>query len=217
MEKTLKTISVLFIALGLSTMLLAQEGGNSYLKISPVQFGKSYFEVSLELGLNEGRSSIQLSPMFLLKRNQFEEFSGIQGELQYRSYLKRLNKGENNTWIFSDVDFFAGAYALGLSFKRDYEAFYYDPMQQLEIRDEFTRDIFSAEGGVFVGVKFILADKLVLEFLAGGGVRYSEVDDTIEDSGWPDNYYYNSDESDVFDLGYYGVKPRLNLQLGIRL
>lgn len=182
----------------------------SSLKFSPIQFGKSYFELSLELPVNGGKSSIQISPMILLrKQNDFEEFKGIQAELQYRTYLKRLHREIDKTWIFTDIDFFTGAYALGLTYQNDFIMYDYDFENQMEIIIENQEKIKSAEAGILLGVKFAFGQKVLLEFTAGGGVRYSEVESIVE---LPT--YYNND---VFDLGYYGVKPKLNLQLGITL
>lgn len=191
---------------------------NKTLKISPIQFGRSFFEIGLEFNMNGGKNSLQISPMALLKKNSFEEFKGFQMEVQYRSYLKKLSKEDTRLWIFSDIDFFAGGYMLGLTYQEDYLVVYYDPERNMEIREGFRQDILAVEGGVFVGVKFILGQRVTLDLLAGGGVRYSDITDTIDQAvGLPPYYYYNDNTNDVFDLGYYGVKPRLNLQLGITL
>ena len=219
------TIMALIVGSFLSTGLIAQDTAEpainskslSSLKISPVQFGKSYFEMSLELDLGKGKSSIQVSPMVLLKKDAFEEFTGIQGEIQYRSYLKRINRNTSPDMVkfISDIDFYAGAYGLGLTFSRDYMTNWYDFELMEEFREEHTMDITSAEAGVFVGVKLIFGQRVVLDLLAGGGVRYSDISDTWEAS--PNFNYTIYSNDDVFDLGYYGVKPRLNLQIGITL
>ncbi|MGA0285018.1 MAG: hypothetical protein ACO3M5_09930 [Saprospiraceae bacterium] len=189
---------------------------NKTLKISPIQFGKSYFELSMEFDMNGGKSSLQISPMALLKKDNFEEFTGIQAEIQYRSYLLRLDREETDTWMFSDIDMFAGAYALGLIFSRDYKAWYNgfgpEPITEADV----TQDILAIESGVVIGVKFTLGKRVTLGFLAGGGVRYSDIQDSIEAGLNIDDYYVRDNDS-VFDLGYFGVKPRLNLQLGITL
>lgn len=189
---------------------------NKTLKISPIQFGKSYFEMSLEFDLNGGKSALQISPMALLKKDNFEEFTGIQAEIQYRSYLLRLDQEESNTWIFSDIDMFAGAYGLGLNFSRDYRAWYNGFGPEPVTEADVTQDIFAVEGGVIIGVKFTLGNRVTLDLLAGGGVRYSDIEDSIE-AGLNIEDYYVRDNDSVFDLGYFGVKPRLNLQLGITL
>ena len=180
------------------------------LKISPVQFGKSYFELGFELGLKNQKSSIQISPMVLLKRrNPNDQFKGLQTEIQYRNYIKRIPLGSSQSKIVSDVDFYSGAYALGLTYQEDYIFYDYDPETQMEMITEEERKIKAAEAGVFIGTRITFGKKVILDLLAGGGVRYSEIDDTQENS-----YFYYGD---VFDIGYYGIKPRLNLQLGIIL
>ncbi len=192
------------------------------LKISPIQFGKSYFEFAYEFGMKGGQSSIQIAPMIMLKRNNFEEFRGIQGEIQYRNYLKKWNDTETKLGPFSNIDFFVGLYGLGLSFERDYTAEFYPNINQMPtvVREDHTRNIFATEAGIFVGMKFIVGKRITLDLLAGGGVRYSEIDDSIDNSIYfneDTNYYYYDDDNEVFDLGYYGVKPKLNLQIGITL
>jgi len=64
-------------------------------------------------------------------------------------------------------------------------------------------------------VKFTFGNRVCLDLLDAGCVRYSNITTTPEDLVDPPYYYFNDDE--VFDLGYYGVKPKLNLQLGITL
>jgi len=214
-----KVFKYVLTMVGLVMVLSAQAqmiDNNKTLKISPIQFGKSYFELSLEFDLNGGKSALQISPMALLKKDNFEEFTGIQAEIQYRSYLLRLDKEETHTWIFSDLDMFAGAYALGLNFSRDYRAWYNGFGPEPVVEADVTQDIFAVEGGVVIGVKFTLGDRVTLDLLAGGGVRYSDIEDSIEAGLNIDDYYVRDNDS-VFDLGYFGVKPRLNLQLGITL
>ena len=184
------------------------------IKVSPIQFGKAFFELSYELMLNGGRKSIQFSPTIMLKKSAFEEFSGLQLEAQYRSYIKRLDRPDHNTWIFSDIDFYAGGYMSGTTFDSDAMRYHYDQERMEQITGIYNQKIKSLEGGVFVGIKLTFSDRLVLDLLAGGGVRYSDVDDPFsemfDDSYIPRTY-------DVFDVGYFGIKPKLNLQLGITL
>lgn len=189
------------------------ESYNSRLKVSPIQFGQSYFEISYERFINEGKHSLQFSPMIMLKRNSSEEFKGIQFEMQYRIYLKKLEKGIQGTWIFSNIDLYSGLYANGLSYNEEsIWGYNYDPVTMEEIMYEREADIIAAEGGLFVGLELIISKRIVLDFTVGGGVRYSEVDEIFTNNPSNTTSYY-----DVFDLGYYGVKPKLNLQIGITL
>lgn len=215
MNKLLIFTISLFLLTNSSSLFSQEKEKSNALKISPIQFGKSFFEIGYEFGINGGKSAIQITPMIMLKRNDFEEFSGIQGELQYRNYLKRIDLEDTRAWHFTDIDLYAGAYALGLTYQEETMYSNWDPVTQMEFRDPIKDEIFAAEGGVFVGVKFVFSKRLCLDLLAGGGVRYSDI--TTENlNGGPIPMYHNS-YSEVFDIGYYGVKPRLNLQLGIVL
>ena len=189
----------------------------STLKVSPIQFGSSYFEISYEKFFSNNKRSIHISPMIMLKQNSYEEFKGIQLELQYRLYLKQLNKEENATWVFSDIDLYSGFYANGLTYTENYNMGYYeyDPItMREEYKDgNFDKDINGGEGGVFVGLQFTLAKRIVIDVLAGGGIRYSDV---VDEYVPPENQYYYNDYG-VFDLEYLGVKPKLNIQIGITL
>ena len=147
--------------------------------------------------------------ILLKKRNNNDSFKGIQAELQYRNYLKKIDMDSEKSKIVSNVDFYAGAYALGITYQEDYTYYTYDPVSQQDFFTKEERKIKGVESGVFLGTRIILGHKLVLDLLAGGGIRYSDITDTQEDS-----YYYYGD---VFDIAYYGIKPKLNLQLGILL
>ncbi|NNE26178.1 MAG: hypothetical protein HKN09_04995 [Saprospiraceae bacterium] len=185
---------------------------NSRLKVSPIQFGNSHFEFSYERFFGNNKS-FTISPTIMLKRNNFEEFKGIQLELQYRVYLKRLNSIEHSTWIFSNIDLYAGLYANGLTYDEDRTEWGdWDPVTMTQVVDSYNKTVVGGETGVFVGLQLNVAKRIVIDFTVGGAVRYTEIDDEFEDAFSTYNYYY-----DVFDLEYYGVKPKLNLQLGITL
>lgn len=189
----------------------------STLKVSPIQFASSYFEISYERFFKNKKRSIHISPMIMLKQNSFEEFKGIQLELQYRLYLGSLDKENNKTWIFSDIDLYSGFYMNGMAYTENYLEYFheFDPVtMQDEYREGFfDKDINAAEGGVFVGLQFTLTNRIVMDVLVGGGVRYSDVVDEFV-PGINQTYYR---DYGVFDLEYLGVKPKLNIQIGITL
>ena len=207
---------ILILFLTLSFQAWSQDSDNtiynSRLKVSPVQFGNSHFELSYERFFGNNKS-FTISPTIMLKRNNYEEFKGIQLELQYRIYLKRLNSVEHSTWIFSNIDLYSGIYANGLTYDEDRTEWGdWDPVTMTQEIDTYNKTVVGGETGVFVGLQLNLAKRIVIDFTVGGAVRYTEVDDEFEDAVSTYNYYY-----DVFDLEYYGVKPKLNLQLGITL
>lgn len=215
MKLNLSILILLFpnIVFGQESTILDQEEYKTRLKVSPIQFGQSYFEFTYERMIDQGRKSFSISPMIMLKRNSSEEFQGIQLELQYRIYLKQLNKETHNTWIFSDLDLYSGFYINGLTYNEDYQAGYYDVEQDLFVEEQFNKTIKGAETGVFVGLQLGISKRIVVDFTVGGGVRYTDVMDEFENV--PAEYNYNY--YDVWDIEYLGVKPRLNLQVGITL
>ncbi|NNK90271.1 MAG: hypothetical protein HKO89_06640, partial [Saprospiraceae bacterium] len=201
----MRYLIILFLSL-LALPFYAQNMNNtdteeykSRLKVSPIQFGQSYFEISYERFINDGKHSLQFSPMVMLKKNSYEEFSGIQFETQYRIYLKKLRKDVQQTWIFTNIDLYSGVYANAMTYNEE-EVWnsYFDPVTNMEVTRTRNSDIFAAEGGLFVGLELVASKRIVIDFTLGGRVRYSDVDDEIipED---PNYQYYNY--YDVFDLG----------------
>jgi hypothetical protein len=184
------------------------------LKISPIEFGKAEFQATYERYFGENRnSSISIMPSIILEDSFNESQEGYQIMLQYRFYLTHLRKDEGNA-IFGmhNFGFYAGFYGLGLDYTRDYQAGYCDEITQNYIEDEYTRTQTSYEGGALIGLQLDITKRIVLDMYVGGGIRKTDMTDTIDDNPNIDDYYRYFD---VFDREYNGVKPRLGLQLGI--
>ncbi len=181
------------------------------IKISPVPFGQSQFEFSYEKFLKNRKSSLYIAPSIFLKDNGFERIEGFQGMAQMRFFLNQLNNNGEGIWLFHNIGFYTGPYALGLTYTEDYLFGYYHMQTNEWIEAEFTKDLTSFEGGVILGAQIDITKRILLDLYVGGGVRYSDFTDTIEDVDTID-YYYGS--YGVFDIEYTGVKPKLGLQLG---
>ena len=67
-------------------------------------------------------------------------------------------------------------------------------------------DIKQLEGGVIFGIQMIFSKNFSLDFLLGGGIRSSDIDNK------PLNLEFNSPER-----GYTGIVPKIGFDLGIAL
>lgn len=214
---------ILFIAIALfmfGANMQAQEMSQHFenknaLKISPVEFGKAEFQVTYERYFGENRnSSLSIMPSIILEDSPSETQEGYQMMMQYRFYLTHLRKDEGNA-IFGmhNFGFYAGFYGLALDYTKDYTAGYWDETTQNYIENIYTRDQTSYEGGALIGLQMDITNSIILDLFAGGGIRKTDLTDSIDDDPRIDDYYNN--DFDVFDREYNGVKPRLGLQLGI--
>lgn len=179
------------------------------LRISPVQFANSTFEVNYERYFNDKKHGVVVSPALLLKQNDPESLIGFKGNVQYRFYFAHLHKDTHKTWIFSNLAFYGGTYVQYLTAAEEYWGGYqgkdFDYISQI-----FEKDINSIEGGVLLGIQIDIIPRLTLDFNFGGGIKYAEVEDSITP-------FLNGDRNSsygVLDREYTGVVPQGALQLG---
>lgn len=187
-------------------------GHQNALKISPIEFAQSRFQITYERYLNDRSSSFLIMPTVTLKDNSVESKKGVEGMFQYRFFLSHLKKGQNKTLGMSNIGFFTGPYALGMIYNEEYQRGYYFEARDEYIMGEFEKDVSGAEIGAIIGVQFDITPKLLLDFYVGGGIRYTDVTDSFDEVAPNDRNYRES--YDVFDQEYTGVKPKLGLQLG---
>jgi hypothetical protein len=217
MKNILLLVTALFM---LGTNIQAQDMSDHFekknaLKISPIEFGKAEFQATYERYFGENRnSSISIMPSIILEDSFNESQEGYQIMLQYRFYLTHLRKDEGNA-IFGmhNFGFYAGFYGLALDYSRDYMQGYYDNSTMEYVDNEFTRSQTSFEGGALIGLQMDITKRIILDMYVGGGIRKTDLTDTIDDDPNYEGNYYNY--FGVFDREYNGVKPRLGLQLGI--
>jgi len=142
-----------------------------------------------------------------------EKKIGYQMMAQYRFYLTHFNKEErgNNFLGMENYGFYSGLYGLFLDYHSDYNRDYYEPEQDAYLRKEFEKNIYAIEGGVLLGVQVDITKRILVDLYVGGGVRYTQVDDTFDEyrneDGWYDTY-------SIFDPEYKGVKPVGGFLLG---
>lgn len=195
--------------------LLSQENQFKYdkaIKLNPARFAASEFQISYEHYFADRKSSFTITPSFILQDNNERSKEGWQLMAQYRFYLTHVNKAQKNTFLGMDnFGFYAGLYGLHLNYSATEIRGYYDPGTDEYLTDEFQKDVSAQEGGAIIGVQVDITKRILIDFYVGGGIRYTTIDDTYEDSehtqGWYNTY-------SVFDPEYKGVKPTIGLLIG---
>lgn len=180
------------------------------LKLSPIDFGRSYFEISYERYFEDRKHSLIIAPTFMLKENSYQSFSGFQLMLNYRFQLTHLKKEEHYTLGFHNIGFYAGPYVAGTVYDEDFRFGYYDQAGQNYIEGMYNKDVSAIETGLLIGVQFDITPRILLDLFAGGGIRYAKDSNNLPDA-FKDQYYRGEG---VFDIEYTGVKPKLGLQIG---
>lgn len=182
----------------------SKEAYNQVLKLSPFEFGRSQFQVGYERYFNNKTRSVVFMPSFILKRNNNHNSDGAELGLQYRMYLS-----QNDGGIFHRIGYYSGFYGFGMVLREEYQLFNYAPNNPNGTPYTATNDVKSLEGGVLLGIQIDITKRIVLDFFAGGGVRYSNV---VDQRAQQESYYSNYG---VFDREYTGIKPRVGFQLGV--
>ncbi|GLR17193.1 hypothetical protein GCM10007940_18080 [Portibacter lacus] len=177
------------------------------LKLSPIELGRSEFQVSYERYFKNRAQSIFIAPSIFLSSQGEETKDGFQLFVQYRFYLSHLFVENNNTLGMYNIGFYAAPYVTGLTYKETYEQGIYDPSSGENVYNLIDDKVNAIEGGALMGVQFDITSRIVLDFYLGGGIRKSN----FESSG--DSFSQGG--IGLFDLAYTGVKPRIGLQIGI--
>ena len=178
------------------------------LRINPIDFGRSEFQLSYELMFK--KSSIVFSPSIILKENPDNSTNGYQAMAQYRFYLTNFNKNDRHTFLnVYNYGFYTGVYALFLNFNEEFTQGFYNPNTSQYENKLYNRDITAGEGGVLLGVRVDITKRIVLDFNLGGGIRKADVEDSFKET---QEYTI---EYGVFDRAYTGVKPKSALTIGV--
>ena len=190
----------LFLSL-LSFSVFAQENVFPYknvLKLSPFEFGKAEFQLSYEHYFKNRQSSIMLSPSFILKEGVDESRNGWQLMTQYRFYLTHLSRQQNKSFLgIYDIGFYSGIYAQYLNYTENSIISYWNNVDLIEVNNK--KQINSEEGGAIIGLQFDITSRITADFFVGGGIRYSQVENSakIEDDLYsydPGIFDYNTKE-----------------------
>lgn len=218
MKKTLLILSlgftVFFTTQGNSQTYESQEVSylNNALKINPVVLGRAEFNLSYERFFSNRKSSISISPSIYLKDNLTQSINGWQIAAQYRFYLTHFNKQNQRIFLgMENFGFYSGLYISTQDYKEEFQKGHWDNDTQEYSMADYNKEITSFEGGAMIGIQIDITKRIVIDFNVGGGVRYTDYFNTFEDLGLED---YVSEYS-VFDPEYQGVKPKVQLLLGI--
>lgn len=204
---------LLFVGCTLVSLAYSQE---SLVKISPFYFVDGTFQTSYEKAVKND-NSIAISAGYHLAENGDEY--GWMGELQIRRYVVKPKFNNSSDSPLSGI--YAGLYTNCKYFLQQDEWYnnswiiepYYDDNGMYVngegysyeiIKQEY--DIKQLEGGVIFGIQMIFSKNFSLDFLLGGGIRSSDIDNK------PLNLEFNSPER-----GYTGIVPKIGFELGIAL
>ena len=208
----MKKTGILLFIITLFSTVQAQE---SLIKVSPFHFFNATFNMSFEKKITSDKS-INLSGGFHLRDRDYISYGegdavGWTGEFQLRKYLVKYNSDLSGIFV---APFFKGSY-FDITYNDDIwyvtEESYYDadgiwyPQEGEYIMETSNDEIKSVQGGVLMGVQYVIKDVISLEFYLGGGIQYSEVEGNSED-----NWRYDSS----LGRGYNGVIPKIGFNVG---
>ena len=183
------------------------------LKLSPFEFAQAEFQFSYERYFGERNTSLSIVPSIILQDAGQESKNGFQIMGQYRFYLSHLRNDQQKIVLgIHNFGFYAGVYALYLDYAEDYIRGYNEPFTYQWVEKVYTTDVGSIEGGAMLGLQIDLTKRIVVDIYVGGGIRKSEVNDTIFDDPNQPNIY--NETYGIFDKEYTGVKPRAGFQFG---
>ncbi len=162
------------------------------LGFSVLPFVTGTFQVQYEYFGSSG-NSIWFGPSATYVDSDYQNKFGLGLELQYRIYVYRKETEKHNKNIyFAPYAFYQ----------------YYDMKEEDYYYDDYTNDYAPAwrneefnvfGGGMLFGLQYVFADKIHLDFYAGGGLRKAS----------KKNYY------DYFlEPGYSGFAPKVGIDLG---
>jgi len=213
MKKNYYLLLLIFLPLTAFAQSVDYEYEN-VLKINPVSFATSEIQIHYERYLKNRKSSFVVAPSLILRRTDEESADGAQILAQWRYYVSQFNKedGKNFLGIYN-YGFYAGLYSLGHTFQEQYKMSRWNQETQEQVEKTFERNSSSIEFGPMMGLQIDFTKRIVLDFYFGGGVRYSDFTDSIDED--PDFENYSSFDEGVFAMAYTGVKPKLGLSIGI--
>ncbi len=205
---TMKKIISLSMMLMFGIMVFAQqkeaEDKNNLISFSLTNLVANNMTFSYERMF--GSSGLMLSGGITLTDDSYESKLGNNAELQFRLYPNLQRES-----VFQG--FYIGPYASWLYL--DEKTTYWDYCgtdDEWLTCESSNRNIYNNfGGGVVVGIKIAIAQKMVFTFESGGGLRYST-------GKKPDNNYYNTgispDYVDQVHPSYTGIAPKMNISFG---
>lgn len=195
MKKSLVMIAITLLSLG----VVAQEDEapvkNNLLSFSIPRLFMNNFSVQYERILSD-HTSVAVSGGIILKENRGDSRLGGNAEFQFRMYPSIMREK-----VFQGVYFAPYVNYRYVDIEESYYYYHYypEPAEELDRVHEYYSTI---GGGIAVGCKIAIMQRVVFSFEVGGGLRYST---GTKDDG---RYY------DITDYGFTGIAPRADIGLG---
>lgn len=213
----MKKYSYILILILFPLSIFSQSFDYEYLnsvKINPISFAQSEIQLHYEHYFKNRKSSILIAPSLILRETDDESVFGGQLMGQWRIYVTHFNKEEGRNFLgFYNYGFYAGVYGLAHRYNEKYTMYQWNPTTGEQLAKQFERNSSSGELGPMMGLQIDLTKRIVFDFYLGGGIRFSDFNDSIDDE--PDYENYSSFNEGVFAIAYSGVKPKLGLSIGI--
>jgi hypothetical protein len=192
-----KFVLLLLLAGTLSTTAATTDTTSCYTPRAKFDFDVLPFFVStLKLGGEfdmTNRSSLYIAPSFKYIDQDYEKEEGYAIELQLRRYVYQKLVTKHSKQLYF------GLYGRFQYSRLEYEEYVprYPDEYDYQMR---TTDLRAVSLGVLVGLQYVFAENVFLDFYAGGGLRKAS-----------DNAF---DSYSVFDAGYSGFTPKAGITIG---
>ena len=211
-----KNILVALLMITLANIAHSQSVQPGYLSISPSHFFRNTFLLSYETGIGKDKT-IAILPGVILKQNGSEKYKGFQAEIQSRFYLLHPSFAnmEESKYGGARIQPYVAPYYSYMSLQKDYTLYSYNPNNPSGEAKDFERNTTAHSGGVIVGCRINFTKNLFIDFNAGGGFRFADIEDTVyaEDP----NLFPIYEDYNIFDYDYTGITPKIGFLVGIRL
>jgi hypothetical protein len=213
-----RIILLLFIALFVQTIGVAQNQGNGKQTKNSLSFDYSQFIFNANLNLNyeryfKNKNSIQLSAGYLFNgvnpNDINRKLNGFKTEIQYRKHLF-YNEGNN---YFNR--FYAGLYGGYQFLKFEYYEIIWEYIGNNYYEVEYYRlnHFNSINGGFVLGYDIFVGNRFLIDIFGGFGLRITP---RVFNYTPIENYYYSRYFGTVINPYYAGILPKLGIKLGYR-
>ena len=187
------------------------------IKLSPWQLLGSKFEVGYERYSKDYMSSFQIIGTVIARKRSTWDFDipteryGFEGMGMYRFYYKGLNQPKNPLYRTATIRIYVAPYARAKYMQEDYSTLQWQGGITFSDGDTRLQDQSeSYEGGFLTGVQLTAWDRFTFDTYFGAGWRYSNV---VSNNPFQDETQIRSDN--ITNVGYSGIVPRINFQIGI--
>jgi hypothetical protein len=210
----MRYFAIILFFLAATNIITAQESSDNKklkneIRINFFQFVYGTFELSMEHYFKDNKSLV-LSAGATVIDNENKKDMGGSAELQYRYYAIPAKEGKH---FISFGGFYIGPYMRYQYLDRTTTEYSYTSYPTYITTETKVTNIFNSfGGGVVTGIKLIAGKRITLDGFIGGGIKYSDQNQSNNTSG--NNYLPYNDN--FLEPGYNGVCPRINLSLGVK-